>query len=295
MARDEGDRTRIGSFGWALDRSGSSESLRVLASAGALEVRLAISRREVRRAQELRYRVFFEEGGAVADPAARLIRRDVCRFDSVCDHLIVVDNSVARLDGSPTVVGAYRVLRQEVAEANFGFYSAREFQVGPLIARHPRRRFLELGRSCVAPGYRGKRTIELLWRGIWAYATRHGVDAMFGCASFPGLDAKALAPAMRFLRGEREIEGIWRVDALPSRGVADGMSEEGPLASREAVRAMPPLIKGYWRLGAKFSRDAVVDHKFGTTDLFVVLPIEDIKSRYLAYFAPEQESAPLAA
>ena len=132
-------------------------------------------------------------------------------------------------------------------------------------------------------------------RGIWAYATRHGVDALFGCASFPGVDAKALAPAMQFLRGEHEIEAIWRVDALPSRGVADGVSEEAPLAPREAVRAMPPLIKGYWRLGAKFSRDAVVDHKFGTTDLFVVLPIEDIKSRYLAYFAPEQESAALAA
>jgi putative hemolysin len=75
---------------------------------------------------------------------------------------------VARLDGSPTSVGAHRSLRQGVAEANFGFYSVREFQVGPLIARPPRRRFLELGRSCVAPGYRGKRTIELLWRGIWA-------------------------------------------------------------------------------------------------------------------------------
>jgi putative hemolysin len=295
MAREEGNRRRMGSFGSALERFGSSAEPRGLASAGALEVRLATTRREIRRAQELRYRVFFEEGGAVDDPAARRIGRDVCRFDRVCDHLIVVDNSEARLDGSPTVVGAYRLLRQEVAEANFGFYSAREFQVGPLIARHPRRRFLELGRSCVAPGYRGKRTIELLWRGIWAYATRHGVDAMFGCASFPGVDVKALAPTIQCLRGEREIEVIWRVDALPGRGVADGLSEEASLAPREALRAMPPLIKGYWRLGARFSRDAVVDRKFGTTDLFVVLPIEDIKSRYLAYFALEQESAPLAA
>jgi putative hemolysin len=296
MAREEGNRRRMGSLGSsALARSGSSEAPRALASAGALEVRLATTRREIRRAQELRYRVFFEGGGGVPDRVARLTGRDVCRFDRVCDHLIVVDNSLARLDGSPTVVGAYRLLRQEVAEANFGFYSAREFQVGPLIARHPRRRFLELGRSCVAPGYRGKRTIELLWRGIWAYATRHGVDAMFGCASFPGVDAKALAPTMQFLRGEHEVEVIWRVDALPARGVAHCIGEAAPLAPREALRTLPPLIKGYWRLGAKFSRDAVVDREFGATDLFVVLPIEDIKSRYLAYFAPEQESAPLAA
>jgi L-ornithine Nalpha-acyltransferase len=295
MAREEGNRTQMGSFGSALARSASSELPGVLASAGELDVRFATTRREIRRAQELRYRVFFEEGRAVADPGARVIGRDVCRFDRVCDHLIVVDNSVARLDGSPTIVGAYRLLRQEVAEANFGFYSAREFQVGPLIARHPRRRFLELGRSCVAPGYRGKRTIELLWRGIWAYATRHSVDVMFGCASFPGVDAKAFSPTMQFLRGGHEIEVIWRVDALHGHGVAGGVSGDAPLAPREALRAMPPLIKGYWRLGAKFSGAAVVDRKFGTTDLFVVLPIEDIKSRYLAYFAPEQELAPLAA
>jgi putative hemolysin len=299
MAHDNRDRARDSSVGPALqaavERPERGGSPAILASAGTLEVRLATTRGEIRCAQKLRYRVFFEEGGAVADPPARFIRRDVCRFDRVCDHLIVVDNSVARFDGSPTVVGAYRLLRQEVAEANFGFYSEREFQVGSLIARHPGRRFLELGRSCVAPGYRGRRTIELLWRGIWDYASRHGVDAMFGCASFPGVDAGEHAMTMRFLRGEDEIEAIWQVDALVCRAVAERPSEKAPLAPREAVRAMPPLIKGYWRLGAKFSREAVVDSRFGTTDLFVVLPIEDIKSRYLAYFAPEPESAPLAA
>lgn len=298
MARDQGNRTRVGALGSAprlvLERPDPSEP-GTLASAGTLEVRLATTRCELHRAQKLRYRVFFEEGGAVADPAARLIGRDVCRFDRVCDHLIVVDNSAARIDGSPTVVGAYRLLRQEVAEANFGFYSAQEFQVGSLIARHPGRRFLELGRSCVARGYRGKRTIELLWRGIWDYALRDGVDAMFGCASFPGVDANAHAVTMRFLRGEDKIEALWRVDAVASHAVADAPSGQAPLAPREALRAMPPLIKGYWRLGAKFSSEAVVDRRFGTTDLFVVLPIEDIKSRYLAYFAAERESAPLAA
>ncbi len=298
MARDKGNRRRARSLGpapsSALERPDPSQP-GMPASVGALEVRLATTRCEIHHAQKLRYRVFFEEGGAVADPAARLIGRDVCRFDRVCDHLIVVDNSVARIDGSPTVVGAYRLLRQEIAEANFGFYSAREFQVGSLIARHPGRRFLELGRSCVARGYRGKRTIELLWRGIWSYASRHGVDAMFGCASFPGADAHAHAVTMRCLRGEDKIAGIWRVDARASRAVVDGRSEETPLSPREALRAMPPLIKGYWRLGAKFSPEAVVDRRFGTTDLFVVLPIEDIKSRYLAYFAHERESAPLAA
>src|ERR1700693_5353130 len=170
MARDQGNRTRVGALGpvsrSALERPDPSEP-GMLASAGTLEVRLANTRCELHRAQTLRYRVFFEEGGAVADPAARLIGRDVCRFDRVCDHLIVVDNSVARIDGSPTVVGACRWLRQEVAEANFGFYSAQEFQVGSLIARHPGRRFLELGRSCGARGYCGKRASGTLLGGSW--------------------------------------------------------------------------------------------------------------------------------
>src|SRR5277367_4530348 len=152
MARDQGNRTRVGALGpvprSVLERPDPSEPGK-LASAGTLEVRLATTRCELHRAQKLRYRVFFEEGGAVADPTAPLIRRDVCRFDRVCDHLIVVDRSLPRLNGSPTVVGAYRLLRQAVAEANFGFYSAQEFQVEALVARHPGKQFLELGRSCV--------------------------------------------------------------------------------------------------------------------------------------------------
>ena len=268
---------------------------KIIASAGTLDVRLATTKKDIRRAQKLRYRVFFEEGGAVADTTARLIRRDVCRFDRVCDHLIVVDNAVPRFDGSPTIVGAYRLLRQDVADAHFGFYSSGEFDVGALIARHPDKRFLELGRSCVASSYRGKRTLELLWRGIWAYALRHGVDAMFGCASLPGADASAHAATLRFLRGENAVDPIWRVAAIPG-AAAPSVADDGiPVDPRAAVLALPPLIKGYWRLGAKFSADAVVDANFGATDMLVVLPIEDIRSCYLSFFAPRGEIASMAA
>jgi len=293
MAGDNG--SRLESSVREGDRRDANAPRGPLASAGSLEVRLATTRSEIRRAQELRYRVFFEEGGAIPDPTARLVRRDVCRFDRVCDHLIVVDNSETGPDGRPTVVGAYRLLLQEVAQANFGFYSAREFQVGALVARHPGRRFLELGRSCVAHGHRGKRVLELLWRGIWSYATWRRIDAMFGCASFPGVEPDKHAGTLRFLRGANEVEALWRVAALPRRAAPAVLAEEAPPRPRDALRGMPPLIKAYWRLGAKFSHEAVVDATFGTTDVFVVLPIEEIKSRYLAHFAPERESPPLAA
>src|SRR3569833_3123658 len=118
-----------------------------LARAGDLVARLAASASDIAAAQALRYQVFFEQGGAAPDAASRERRRDLCRFDEVCDHVIAVDET------SGAVVGAYRLLRQEIAAAHFGFYSAAEFEVGPLIARHPHLRFMELGRSCVARGY----------------------------------------------------------------------------------------------------------------------------------------------
>jgi putative hemolysin len=267
---------------------------KILASSGDFDVVLATTKKEIRRAQKLRYKVFFEEGGATPDPTARLIRRDVCRYDEVCDHLIVVDKTIKRIDGAPTVVGAYRLLRQDVAEANFGFYSAGEFQIGALLARHPHKRFLELGRSCVARERRGKRTLELLWRGVWVYALHFDVDVMFGCASFPGADPRVHAAALRSLRLEATVVEDWDVAAVSGRGVGPLPIEAGQVEARMA-RTLPPLIKGYLRLGARFSGDAVVDEAFGTTDVLVVLRVEEIRSRYLAHFAPTEVSSPLAA
>ncbi|MCC2107254.1 MAG: GNAT family N-acetyltransferase, partial [Hyphomicrobiales bacterium] len=161
-----------------------------LCRAGSLELRLAETKKEIRKAQRLRYKVFYEEGGATPDRTAALIRRDVCAFDRVCDHLLVVDHAALNRFGRarPKVVGAYRLLRQEVAEKNFGFYSAGEYDLAPLLARHKGKRFLELGRSCVLAPWRGKRVLELLWRGIGIYIEQHKIDAMFGCASFEGVD-----------------------------------------------------------------------------------------------------------
>ena len=268
---------------------------KTLATIGELDVRLATTKAEIRRSQKLRYRVFFEEGGAKADATGRLIRRDVCRFDRVCDHLIIVDNSVVRIDGKPTVVGACRLLRDAIAAANFGFYSDGEFDVASLIARHPGERLLELGRACVAPAYRSnKRAIELMWRGVWAYARHHRADAIFGCASFPGAEPAVHAAALRFLRAAGGGDPQWDVDAVQGRAADLGPALDAPLDARAALRALPPLIKGYWRLGAKFGPQAVVDADFGATDVFAVMPVAEIEPRYLEYFAADRP-APLAA
>ena len=259
--------------------------LELLARAGDLDVRLASGSREIEAAQALRYRVFFEEGGAAADEASRRARRDICRFDEVCDHVLALDRR------SGDVVGAYRLLRREVAERRFGFYSAAEFEVGALIARHPGLNFMELGRSCVAEGYRSKRALETLWRGVWAYALAHRVDVMFGCASFPGADPARHAPALAALASQCPAEPEWRVS--PSAGArAVEASCVAPHDLKSALRALPPLVKGYLRLGARFGAQVVVDEAFAATDVFVVLRVADIEARYLQHFAP---LAPIAA
>src|SRR5581483_605184 len=145
---------------------------------GTLEVRLARSVEEVKRAQRLRYRVFYEEMSAVTNMRTLVSGRDRDPFDRFCDHLLVIDHGE---DGqTPEIVGTYRLLRQEVAQQNRGFYSSGEFELDKLVKRHPDRNFLELGRSCVLPPYRTKRTVELLWHGIWAYVRRHNIDVMVG-------------------------------------------------------------------------------------------------------------------
>ena len=266
----------------------------VLAHAGALEARLAATGKEVRRAQGLRYRIFFEEGGAIPNPAVRLTRRDLCRFDSICDHLVVVDRAAPARDGSPSVVGVYRLLRQDVAERNFGFYSAREFEVERLIARRPGARLLEVGRACIAETHRGRRVLELLWRGLWAYASHHAVDAMIGCASLPGADPQAHAAAIGWLSASGG-DPSWRVAPRSERRFTlgdDGHRRDddgalGGLDARALARRLPPLVKGYWRLGATFSPVPAVDAAFGATDVFVALPLCDVEARYLKHFGVE--------
>ncbi len=256
---------------------------------GSLEVRLARGPREIWRAQRLRYRVFYQEMSAKPDVVSRMFRRDADRFDKACDHLLVIDHAArGRFGGiKPKVVGTYRLMRQSAAERLGGFYTQGEFDLGPMLARHPGQRFLELGRSCVLKPYRTKRTVELLWAGIWAYLQHHRIDAMFGCASFDGTDPDALALPLSFLHHQARSEGDWAAIAHAEHFV--GMDRLPPemVDAKLALKQLPPLIKGYLRIGARFGTGAVIDHQFGTTDVLVVLPVSAIDKRYADYYGGE--------
>lgn len=260
----------------------------VLGRIGTLEVRLARTPSDIRRAQRLRYQVFYEEMAALPSPTARLARRDADAFDAICDHLLVLDYQDFERKPfrkpRPRLVGTYRLLRQEVAQQNFGFYTASEFEIAPLIARHPGLRFLELGRSCVLKHYRTKRTVELLWYGIWAYVMHHKIDAMFGCASLEGINPAKLALPLSFLHHHAGAQDDWVARALPQHRVAMDLLAAEEIDPTKALRALPPLIKGYLRLGARFGDGAVIDRQFGTTDVLVILPVNKINGRYIDHF-----------
>jgi putative hemolysin len=257
----------------------------MLGRLGSLEVMLATTAREIRQAQRLRYSVFYEEMAAIADTAAGWTRRDVDAFDAVCDHILVLDRR-SHPKARSQVVGTYRVLRQDVAERHFGFYSAGEYDVAPLLAANPHLRFLELGRSCVLRPYRNKRTVELLWHGIWTYVLHHRIDVMLGCASLEGTDPDALALPLSFLHHYARAPEGWRVHARDDRFTAMDRLPREAVNPKAALQQLPPLIKGYLRLGATFGDGAVIDRSFGTTDVLVILPVSAISRRYIDYFGP---------
>ena len=264
----------------------------VLGRIGSLEVRLATTAREIRRAQNLRFKVFYGEMSALPSGTSVFSRRDTDPFDAICDHLLVLDNDVkprAFRKARPAVVGTYRLLRQDVAERHFGFYTAAEYEIGPIIARNPGLRFLELGRSCVLKPYRNKRIVELLWHGIWTYVLRHGVDVMIGCASLEGTDPRRLALPLSFLHHHARAEEKWRARAVAERYTAMDLLAKDAVDPKAALHALPPLIKGYLRLGAAIGDGAVIDRTFGTTDVLVILPVSSINPRYIGHFGPRAE------
>jgi L-ornithine Nalpha-acyltransferase len=258
----------------------------ILGRIGNLETRLARNASEIDAAQAVRYKVFVEEMKAQIPQDADRRKRDADAWDLVCDHLLVLDTAI---DGDPEdqIVGTYRLLRQDVAVRTGGFYSASEFSVGSLLERHPDKKFMELGRSCVLPEYRTKRTVELLWQGNWAYALKYGVDAMFGCGSFPGVIPEEHALALSFLHHNMVVRGEWDVSARPELYRTMDLMPVEAINMRKALAALPPLIKGYMRLGAMVGNGAVVDHAFRTTDVLIVLPITNISGRYLNYYGAD--------
>lgn len=234
-----------------------------------LAIRLASTPDEVEAAQALRFRVFVEEMGARAPAACARARREWDRFDEACEHLLLTDP----LRGDE-VVGTYRLMDERGAARAGGFATEQEFDLSALRASG--RRLLELGRSCLDPRARGGSAVHLLWRALATLGAERGIELVFGLASLPGADLRALAGPLALLGREHLApEAIRPVSRDPAG--RERLAES--FDRRAATLALPPLVKGYLRLGGTVGEGAFVDERFGCTDVCMVLDARALAPR----------------
>jgi putative hemolysin len=203
----------------------------------------------------------------------------------------VIDRSARRRRIRPvfgSVVGTCRLIRRGVAERRGGFYSAHEFDLAPLLNQAGE--CLEVGRSCVDPDYRSRAVIDRLWSGIADYIRANRIALLFGCASLPGISPLELAQPLSYLHYHHLAPPEWRPRALPERHVDMQLLPADAVDPRTAWAALPPLLKGYLRLGAMIGDGAVVDRQFNTTDVCVVLPTARVNERYVRHYGPMTEA-----
>jgi putative hemolysin len=223
---------------------------------------------ELREAQRLRYAVFAEEMGArLTGPEAGV---DEDRFDAFCDHLLVRDADTGE------VVGTYRLLAPDAARAAGGCYSAQEFDLARLAQLAPR--VLEVGRSCIHPDYRNGAVISLLWSGLAAYMERRRLEYLCGCASISMADGGRLARAVYAAVAERHFAPAEYRVFPRCRLPLDELASAAPVE-------IPPLVKGYLRVGAYVCGEPAWDPDFNTADLFVLLPVARADARYLRHYS----------
>ncbi len=243
-------------------------------------VRLAKNDNEIRQAQALRYQIFYEEFHAKRSPEIEAEKRDFDYFDEFTDHLVVIDTSI--IDETKAIVGTYRMLGEDQAKKAGRFYTSDEFDISKLVSNYTG--LLEMGRSCVLEPYRTKAVLQLLWQGIAEYVVYHKVQFLFGCASFHGTDPMEHANELSFLYHNNLAPEEYRPRALPDVYTKMDLVAPESIDTKSVLRNLPPLIKGYMRIGGYVGDGAYVDHDFGTTDVCVVLNTATMTGSYQKHY-----------
>ena len=240
-------------------------------SSRTLSISLARNLHELREAQRLRFQVFAQEMGANVPGREQGIDCDI--YDAFCDHLLVRDTVTNE------VVGTYRILTGAQARRIGGFYSESEFDLTGL--NELRDATMELGRSCVHQDYRSGAVIAMLWSGLCAYMVQHRHQYVMGCASIGlGDGGRTAASVYRKLRQTCFSPMEYRVYPRHELRIEEtGCVEDVPL---------PPLIKGYVRVGAYVCGAPARDPDFNTADLLMLLPLVRMEPRYSRHFLKSQ-------
>ena len=241
-------------------------------------VKLVDTKAELKKAQALRYSVFYKEKKAKPTFAKKIRRLDYDKVDKFADHLIVIDKKRKCIKNN--IVGTYRLIRGDLASHFGGFYSSSEFDLTNILNSYNDTQILELGRSCVHKDYRNGTTMNLLWKGIAEYIKLYDINILLGCASFPGTDIKKFSKELSYLRSNFSLPDEISVQSLVNNNYPIYNKNSINESNLRTFAKLPPLIKGYLRVGGRVSGNFFVDYDFNTIDLCVVVKTGDIEKKY---------------
>jgi len=245
---------------------------------GVYRVMLAESASQRNAALRLRHRVFHNE----IRHHKKIIfdfRRDLDHIDRFADHLIVTHKKNQFV--KEKVIGTYRLLNYWQAERAGGFYSSSEFDLCSFLSAVNSKMLLEVSRSCIHPKYRNSQVLRLLWSGLYQYIKSNNSSGLFGCASFWQTDPLLVQDEINFLRKHHALD--ISVPALQSVKI-DVPYKPTNGDPNVLMQKLPPLIRSYLRVGAKFGREAIIDQEFKSIDVFVYFKTEHLTESYKKKF-----------
>jgi len=239
------------------------------------QVKIAETAEEVKGAQRLRFEVFnLEMNEGLSSSWETGLDQD--QYDEHADHLIAIAKA------NNKIVGTYRMLRKSVANQNGGFYSEGEFDLSNLKKLPVE--ILEMGRSCVHKDYRSGAVIHLLWAGIAKYLKMADAKYLFGCGSLHTHDVAEVSQIYSYLKSKYFAPEQFRVYPV-EKCIVPGLRDDLPQDQcRDVLKKIPPLLKGYIRVGAVICGEPALDAEFGTTDFFILLSTDQISDRYQNHY-----------
>ena len=241
-------------------------------------IKIAEKTSELKKAQALRYSVFYKERKAIPTISKKILRLDYDKIDKFADHLIVIDNNRRGIKNN--IVGTYRLLRGDITPHCGGFYTSSEFDLSKILKSYKNYQILELGRSCVHKDYRNGNIMNLLWKAIAEYVKLYDIKVLLGCASFHGTDVMKYTNELSYLRKNFCLPDELSVKSLNPKIYPAYFKINSNTDDIRTFVKLPPLIKGYLRIGGKVSHDFFIDYKFNTIDLCVIVTTENIDEKY---------------